>query len=686
MWQMSSPEERAVATLLSRAIARARILAVVRTIAWAICGAAVGAEAAVFGRAPIAAVASAVAAAAALICIRRTSTARAHIVASLERAEPAYRNLLVTASELSEHAYVSDSMRARVFADAAAVSDRVELKRALPTAAAWRTAAVAAALWSIVAVTMLAVGRAPIVQKIARPRGDGATSRDAKSSLRITVTIDPPPYTGIAATTEVDPLELRAIEGSRLTLRIDSDAARVQLTHDGAARTIDRDVRGTLAARETLLRTGYLVVDAGSGGQRTIPVVVTPDALPAVRITAPGRDLVFAGGNPRLTFDAEATDDFGLRSLALHYTKVSGSGEQFAFAEGEIPLAIDRASARQWRGTAARVLADLSLKEGDMLVYRAVASDARPGSPPASSDVFYIEVSKLGAAAGDSFTLPQEETRYALSEQMLIMKTERLNGRRGSMAAADVQEASIDLGVEQRMIRAEFVFMLGGEVEDEEVEAEQSTELQEGRLENYGQRDIRAATIAMSQAEKQLTAANTADALKAERAAVAALQRAFARGRYILRALATRSQLDLSRRLTGTLSEAVDWRRRLVERPHDRRAAGLQDLLRGIAGLIADAAIDTDAVRPRAAVLAEQAIRSDASSSALRTAATSLQRIADAWRTLDPAERARRLTAISVGIAAEMRRALGTAAAFDRPAATLGGAFADRLDGSQAHR
>ena len=111
------------------------------------------------------------------------------------------------------------------------------------------------------------------------------------------------------------------------------------------------------------------------------------------------------------------------------------------------------------------------------------------------------------------------------------------------------------------MIRAEFVFMLGGEINDEEVEAEQSVELQAGRLQNRGQRDLRAATIAMSQAEKLLTGANTAEALVAERAAVTALQRAFSRDRYILRALATRSQLDPARRLTGSLADATGWRR-----------------------------------------------------------------------------------------------------------------------------
>src|SRR4029077_20349647 len=129
--------------------------------------------------------------------------------------------------------------------------------------------------------------------------------------------------------------------------------------------------------------------------------------------------------------------------------------------------------------------------------------------------------------------------------------------RRASLSEPDFTEAALNLAVEQRMIRAEFVFMLGGEVEDEAAKPEQSSELQEGRLQNRGQRDVRAATIAMSQAEKLLTGANTREALPAQRAAVAALQRAFSRDRYILRALATRSRLDPARRLTGNLSDAV---------------------------------------------------------------------------------------------------------------------------------
>ena len=49
---------------------------------------------------------------------------------------------------------------------------------------------------------------------------------------------------------------------------------------------------------------------------------------------------MYAGGNPRIAFDARATDDFGLRSLVLRYTKVTGSGENYEFQEGEIPLTV----------------------------------------------------------------------------------------------------------------------------------------------------------------------------------------------------------------------------------------------------------------------------------------------------------------------------------------------------------
>jgi hypothetical protein len=687
----SDSAERVVADAVSRARRRARRLVLAEAFAW-------GLAAGAFSLAAGALAAIAVAA------WRWRSTSRASIVAALERAQPEARNLFVTADELArETLEAKPAVRARVFTDAAARALRLDLGLVWPSAPLMRAAVLAAIAWTAVETVHLWRGSvspagSSLVTRTTPPGGALGGSR-----LQLTVAIQPPSYTALAATTVVDPEQLHAIEGSVLVLSIGASANSVSIDHDGQARALARGADGRFGDRLRLTRTGYLALTAGDGARRTIPVVVSPDALPAVRLVAPGRDLVYAGGNPRIAFDARATDDFGLRSLVLRYTKVTGSGENYEFQEGEIPLTVKPASPREWAGTASRSLADLDLKDGDMLVYRAVAADARPGDGSATSDAFFIEISKLGVAAGDAFTLPEEESKYALSQQMLIVKTERLRQRRASLSAADLEEQSLNLAVEQRMIRAEFVFMLGGEINDEEVEAEQSTELQAGRLQNRGQRDLRAATIAMSQAEKLLTGANTAEALIAERAAVTALQRAFSRDRYILRALATRSQLDPARRLTGSLADATGWRRTPPDPQADRRTALLEDLLRGIAALITpgpggpglpagarreggevDARSagpsrsgDQAAVRQRALILAEEAIRIDPASASLRQAATELQRAADAT---DPAVSSKALAAASIAIATEARRAHADAPlAAPSVAPGLSGAFADAM-------
>ncbi|HEY1909739.1 MAG TPA: hypothetical protein VGG73_02350 [Vicinamibacterales bacterium] len=661
-----SPEAAGILSRVDAALTRARLLAVGEAIAWGLLISAVS---------PLAGVL--VALAVGLWRWRRAT--RVAVVRALETTHPELRNLLVTVEELSADSLVTKpEIRARVFADAAAAAPDIRVQRAFPFRPVARAIVAAVAVWTLVTAVGL----------LRRPGPGAGTSSGplatqggpaASAGLRVSATVQPPAYTGLKSATMVDPQQLTAVEGSDLALTVDSTAAAVTVDHDGVTSVLRRAPDGHFAYRTHLTTTGYLMVTTGGGDRRLMPVVVSPDGLPAVRVTAPGRDLVYAGGNPQITFNAHATDDYGVRSLSLHYTKVSGSGEQFSFKEGEIPLKIAVANARDWSGAATATLETLDLKDGDMLVYRAVASDARPIGGTASSDAFFIEVSKVGAAAADGFTVQEEETRYALSQQMLIVKTERLNKARASMPAADAAEASRNLAVEQRMIRSEFVFMLGGEVEDEEVEAQQSTDLQEGRLQNRGQRDLRIATVAMSQAEKFLTAANTADALIQERAAVTALQRAFARDRYILRAMATRSQLDTTRRLTGNLEGAADWHRASPALPENKRLAHLTDLLSSVATLTRDGdATKSAAFKDRALVLAEEAIRTDVASEALRKAATELQRAADAAG--DPAVRSRALAVAAGEIATEARHAQADAALSSPSIAPgLSGAFADAI-------
>jgi Domain of unknown function (DUF4175) len=639
-----SPDERDVQQLVAAATRRARGLAALEAVALA-------------GAATLNSWYAALIVAAGYIWWTWRRGARSTVIAAIEETHPDSRNVLVTAVEIRDGSLDAKPLvRERVMREAAAQARRVDLARALPLSRVAPIVGLAFVVWLAGGgLRLLRGGRA--VDESRRPVA--ASPSAPAQTLHLNATVRPPAYTHLEPEPLRDPAQITAIEGSTLSIDLDSPAGAVTFEHDGAKAALARGATGHFTAEAVLTRTGYVGLSADNGERRIIPIIVTPDALPTVRINAPARDLIYAGGNPQITFDVRATDDFGLQSLTLDYTKVSGSGEQFDFKEGQLPLAIVRNDARDWQGRVSRSLAELHLTEGDTLVYRASAADERPGAGRASSDAFFIEVSKLGVTAGDAFTLPEQETRYALSQEMLIIKTERLNQRRASMASNDVLEESLNLAVEQRMIRAEFVFMLGGEVEDEEVEAEQSVELQAGRLQNRGQQDLRAATTAMSRSEKLLTGASIPEAIAAERAAVVALQRAFARDRYILRALATRSELDLGRRLTGAVAP-LQWTREPAETASNRRAALLQNVLKGLGDAIRASAGGTDQ-RASVRLLAEEVLRTDPSSSVLRQASVDLEALADQWSSLAANPRLQTLRAIAGNVAPEARRSLADA-------------------------
>ncbi len=322
--------------------------------------------------------------------------------------------------------------------------------------------------------------------------------------------------------------------------------------------TITADADGFLALEPRL-------ADDSAGPRRLIGLAVTPDRPPAVRVVTPGRDLMVPSGPRSLSITIEATDDLGLSSMALRYTKISGSGENFDFKSGEVAVTISRTSDRAWSARAEWPLAALALEPGDMLVYRGAATDRRPGAPAAESDAFILEITTAGALPSEGFAIDDRQDKYAISQQMVIVKTERLLAGRKSMSSNDFQEAALDLAAEQRQVRAEFVFMMGGELADagldlnslnEEVEAAGEDDLAAGRLANQGRLELLRAIRAMSHAAARLSDVDPTAALPIEKEALAFLQRAFSRSRYLLRTLSQREQLDLSRRLTGLLAAA----------------------------------------------------------------------------------------------------------------------------------
>ena len=280
-----------------------------------------------------------------------------------------------------------------------------------------------------------------------------------------------------------------------------------------------------------------------------------------MRVSAPAKDVRLAQAQP-VEVQIETADDLALRSVALRFTRLSGSGESFTFQEGEVPLFVTRLDGRRWTAAARWALGGLKLEDGDALVYRAVARDSNPAAEWVSSESF-TDRDRPGLRAGvrrlrDSRGRPPLRDQPADGDRQDRAAAERAASARASRATPIRRGL---LGVEQRMVQAEFIFLSGGEVEDEVEEAEQSHELVEGRLENVGRAEMLRAIAEMSRAEARLNLRRCRRRARPERAALQALQRAFDRRRYFLRVTPERARIDPPRRLSGSLADARSWPR-----------------------------------------------------------------------------------------------------------------------------
>ena len=555
-------------------------------------------------------------------------------------------NLVVTAVALDLGAVqATEPMRAEVLRHAEARATALHPSAVVPlTRPAWMalmaTGGALAVVWAAFSV-----------REAARDVATGGASAMPLRSIRATVT--PPAYLGLPPRSIDEPEELRAPAGARLRLEVRAGAKLAWLEEpDRPLRPLASTSDETFVLEWTPEATRAVVVAVGdSAGQarqsRLLDVVVVPDQAPRVRIVEPGKDLAFLAPTGVVDLAIEASDAERVDGVRVAYVKMSGSGESFGFAEGEAPVTVDRTSPQQWRGRARLSLDTLALEDGGSLVYRAMVRDSNPEADWVSSDAFTIDVGKRIEFAGAGFAVPDEDRRYAISQQMVIVNTERLLAERTKLGGEAWTERTRMLAIEQRMVRAEVVFLSGGEVQDEVEEAEHSHELQEGRLENAGRAEMLRAINEMSRAEARLNAGDAGGALVFERQALAALQRAFDRRRYFLRTLGERSRIDPTRRLTGDRSRAQSRARTPAGEPGDPGARARQ-LLRDLAVLVDTGSAASPALLARLASV-------DTAESEWRRLASSLASATTQEARRSAAETAMARVAASAWAAAEAR-------------------------------
>jgi hypothetical protein len=609
---------------------------------------------------------------------RRTRRWRLDVAARIEARVPECRNVLITADALlAGRLNTTPVVRAVVLDDAAARAATIAPAVLWPWRPVVWTPVVAAMLWLGVAYipfTRLAGGMAAITAAAFGP-----------SISQVELVITPPAYSGQPAVTVRDPERITPLAGSRVAVRVTAAAAGVTLETSGGVVPLSRGDGAVFTGSVLVEADGYLALmpsgaDGGAGARRLIGVTAVPDRPPEVRIVEPGKDLFLRDGSTRVTVRVQAGDDLGLRSLQLAYTKVAGAGESFTFTEGQATVTLARASDREWTATGVLPLDTMKLDVGDMVVYRGVAVDGRPGAAPVESDAFIVEIVSANSAMAEGFSIDDKQDKYALSQQMVILKTERLLARAPGMSRDAVRDEAMNLAAEQRSVRAEIVFMMGGEFEDEFVEAEHEHEVTDGRFDNSGRADLGLATRAMSRAASQLIDADLKAALASERAALVAMQRALSRRRFILRTLTQREPIDDSRRLQGVLKGLGRGTRLVDDNFVSPRVLAARDALLVVVD-VSNHRVLTPADAARLSAAAAALLKTDGRSAPMVDVAARLTTAAAAIAAVrrDDADRAlldasTRLTAI---VASELAAAPGHAPAAERE--QLRGALADAL-------
>jgi len=505
---------------------------------------------------------------------------------AIEHAVPAAANLVRTAVELREStsAAVPAGIVARVHADAAARTAAARPAQIVPLRRPLLLALVPAVLGVLVSTVD---SPAAVVEAIIPGR-----ERAGVALSDLSVVVSPPFYVGAVAQQLRRPEQLEVLTGSGIALT-PSGAARFVVARAGSSDTVDAGTTLRFTAEsDDVITLLPIAADGRVGTRNVLPLRVIPDAAPRVRIDVPARDLRVPDGARRLEVEVSATDDIGLTELTLRFTRVRGAGEQYAFVEGDAALRIERAGPTRWTARGTLRLDTLQLEPGDVVVYRALARDARPGALPSESETYIVDITAPGGEAAEGFAADDEQDRYGLSQAMLILKTERLLGEAPRLSEEQRTRALLTLAAEQRSIRAEFVFMMGGELADdandhlghmhlnEEAEAEAEDDILAGRLANQGRLEMTRAIRSMSAAAQLLTGGDLTAALAEERRALASLERALARSRFILRALSTRERVDPARRLTGNAAGALSSVRPVYVTTADSVALTLRDGVR----------------------------------------------------------------------------------------------------------
>ena len=241
------------------------------------------------------------------------------------------------------------------------------------------------------------------------------------------VTLQHPEYTGAADTVlKKNDGDISALAGTQVLVDLTASTllarARIQF-HDGGDATMTIDGARTTAVFALTTSGSYTIRLEDTQGLKNInppryAMTVEPDRPPLAVITLPGRDLILSA-NAVVELTVEAQDDYGLADVALQINRADEGWTDLQ--RWDLPSVGSRHKLHKHE----LKLAEMKLKVGDVLLYRAAAHDRREPKPNVGlGRAWSITVSE---ATEDDAALADQTRRLldALKQILELQKTNR---------------------------------------------------------------------------------------------------------------------------------------------------------------------------------------------------------------------------------------------------------------------
>ncbi|MBV9300911.1 MAG: hypothetical protein JOY62_15385 [Acidobacteriaceae bacterium] len=249
--------------------------------------------------------------------------------------------------------------------------------------------------------------------------------KDLPVVKRVRVTVHFPAQLGLKDAVEDPGGDVRAVEGSRADISVLTDRPLdrgVLVLNNSQKIELGRTDRDWLNAEMHIERDGSYYIAALDGGETVrisddYFIEAKKDEPPSVKILRPGRDS-HVSPIEEVPVTVQATDDFGIESLELHYS-VNGGAEQI------IPL-LKTKRVKEAQGETTLYLEDFKLVPGDLISFYATARDASKTSRTsitfAQAEPFDYKFLQLQQMSSNG-TMGGENDRISERQKQLIAAT-----------------------------------------------------------------------------------------------------------------------------------------------------------------------------------------------------------------------------------------------------------------------